>query len=229
MCGIFGFITKNGHGPDPQRLREIARVTQRRGAHAFGLAWLGADNRIRTFKRPGPATDNLDDLDLCRGASIVLGHCRWATHGAPDQNANNHPHPAGRGWLVHNGVVINHRELVARYGLATQTECDSEVLGLLMAKLPGSLLRRGVLTAGASHGALAILGLWRNPARLLVLRRGKPLHFGETRQGFYFASLPQGLPGRVQAVANHYAGLLTHEGSLRIECNAIRRPQAAAA
>ncbi len=217
MCGIFGFITKNGHGPDPQRLREIARVTQRRGPHAFGMAWLGADNQIRTFKRPGPATDNLDDMDICRGAGIVLGHCRWATHGAPEQNANNHPHPAGRGWMVHNGVVVNHHLLRSCYGLETQTECDSEVLGLLMAKFPGSILRRGVLTAGASDGALAILGVWRNPARMLVMRRGKPLHFGETRHGFYFASLPQGLPGRVYAMRNCSAYLLSHDDGMWME------------
>ena len=227
MCGIFGFITIDGRGPDLRRLREIATVTQRRGAHAFGLAWLGTDNQIRTFKRPGAATDDLGDLNQCRGASIVLGHCRWATHGAPEENANNHPHPAGRGWLVHNGVVLNHRELVTQYGLAPQTECDSEVLGLLMAKIPGSLLRRGGLTVGASDGPLAILGIWRNPARLLVVRRGKPLHFGQTKHGFYFASLPEGLPGRGQAVVDHYTGMLTQNGGLQIERTSLGRLRAA--
>ena len=73
MCGIFGFITRDGDGPSISRLRRIAAVTERRGAHAFGLAWLDASNQIRTFKRPGAATDCLGDLSQCRGASVVLG------------------------------------------------------------------------------------------------------------------------------------------------------------
>lgn len=49
-----------------------------------------------------------------RGALALIGHCRWATHGSPADNRNNHPHPAGRGWIVHNGVVFNHGELAER-------------------------------------------------------------------------------------------------------------------
>ena len=79
-----------------------------------------------------------------------------------------------------------------------RTQCDSEVLGLLMARFPGALGLRAARAAEAAEGGrLAILGLWRKPARLLVVRSGNPLSFGETAGGFYFASLPEGLPGRV--------------------------------
>ena len=209
MCGIFGFITKNGSGPDLARLKRIAVQTQQRGHHAFGLAWLAPDGAIHTFKRPGPATANLDDLDACRGATVVIGHCRWATHGDPQQNRNNHPHPAGRGCLVHNGVVTNHKSLLRRFRLMPQTECDSEVLGLLMARFPGALGLRVAKTAEAAEGRLAMLGVWRNPARLLVVRHGNPLHFGETKGGFYFASLPEELPGKVIPIRDRYTGVLT--------------------
>jgi len=211
MCGIFGFITKGGRGPDLARLKRIAMETELRGHHAFGLAWLGADGRLRTFKRPGPATANLGDLDACRGATAVIGHCRWATHGDPQKNRNNHPHPAGRGWLVHNGVVANYAQLVRRYRLAPRTQCDSEVLGLLMARFPGPLGLRAARTAEVAEGRLALLGVWRNPARLLVVRNGNPLWFGESPDGFYFASLPGGLPARVIAVADGHANELTFD------------------
>ena len=68
MCGLLGYITQDGSGPDLARLRRIAAVTQTRGHHAFGLAWLAPDGSIHTFKRPGPATANLGDLQRCRKA-----------------------------------------------------------------------------------------------------------------------------------------------------------------
>jgi glutamine---fructose-6-phosphate transaminase (isomerizing) len=210
MCGIFGFITKNGKGPDLARLRRIAAETQRRGHHAFGLAWIGDDGVIHTYKRPGPVTANLGDVDKCRGALAVIGHCRWATHGRPEDNRNNHPHPAGRGWFVHNGVVFNHDSLVRRFQLIPKTQCDSEVLGLLMARFPGALGMRAARAAEEADGNLAILGLWRNPTRLVIARNGNPLCFGETNGGFYFGSLPEGLPGKVASLNDQYAGVLTY-------------------
>lgn len=68
-------------GPDLARLKTIACVTEQRGTHAFGLAWLTASGRLEMFKRPGAASARLSDLDRCRDAVAVIGHCRFATHG----------------------------------------------------------------------------------------------------------------------------------------------------
>jgi glucosamine--fructose-6-phosphate aminotransferase (isomerizing) len=212
MCGIFGFLSTDGRGPDLARLRRIAAETETRGRHAFGLAWIDADGAIQTFKRPGAATANLADLDACRHAVAAIGHCRWATHGDPEDNRNNHPHPAGRGWLVHNGVVRNYHELVRRYGLHPKTDCDSEVLGLLMMRRAGPLVERAAWAVARTEGPLALLGLWRSPVRLLVVRRGNPLCFSETPGGFYFASLPAGLPGKVFSITDEYTSVLRLEG-----------------
>ncbi|MCX7669674.1 MAG: class II glutamine amidotransferase [Anaerolineae bacterium] len=224
MCGIFGFLSTDGRGPDLARLRRIAAETETRGRHAFGLAWIDADGAIRTFKRPGAATAALGDLDACRHATAVIGHCRWATHGDPQDNRNNHPHPAGRGWLVHNGVVRNYAELLRRYGLRPRTDCDSEVLGLLMMRRAGPLVARAAWAVAQTEGPLALLGLWRSPVRLLVVRRGNPLCFSETPGGFYFASLPGELPGRVLSITDEYAGVLAYQdGELKHEVFSIER------
>lgn len=223
MCGIYGFISKNGRGPSLRLLREIATTTEQRGRHAHGLAWTTGQT-IETFKRPGAATDNLRDLDLVRGATALVGHCRWATHGTPEDNRNNHPHPASRGQIVHNGVVRNYLELASRHDLELHTSCDSEVLGLMIGRFDGRLLARAARMAQEARGDLAVLGIWTNPTRLLVVRDTRPLHFGETRDGFYFASLPEGLPGRVQSLKDHSVWVLAdHEAGLRINGGPIER------
>lgn len=221
MCGVFGFISKNGAGPDVARLKRIARITESRGRHAFGLAWED-DGGICTFKRPGAASLRLRDLDRVRGTQAVIGHCRWATSGLPEDNWNNHPHPAGRGWLVHNGIVENHLELIDEFDLDIQTECDSEVLGMLMLRAGGSILDRARYMRAETAGTMAVLGLWVNPVRMLILRSGRPMHFGEDDRGFYFASLAPQLPSRVFALKDEKAYLLTPEdGNLWMESKVL--------
>jgi glucosamine--fructose-6-phosphate aminotransferase (isomerizing) len=201
MCGVFGFVSYDGKGPNIQRLAKIAAVTMRRGPHAFGFAWLDFDGRLRMFKRTGRIVDHLGLLAMAKRARILVGHCRFATHGSPKNNGNNHPHPADGGWLVHNGQVGNHEELAAEYDLWPTSECDSEVLGLMIAGTRGGLQKRVATTAAAVRGDLAMLGVWK-PGRMMAVRRGKPLHVGESRDGrrFYLGSLPQALPGTVEAV-----------------------------
>lgn len=78
-----------------------------------------------------------------------------------------------------------------------------------MARFPGTLGRRAAKTA---EGRLAMLGLWRNPTRLLVVRNGNPRSFGETKSAFFFGSLPGELPGRIVSITDAYAGVLTLDG-----------------
>lgn len=224
MCGVFGFVSHVGRGPQLQLLEVLAKVTQTRGPHAFGLAWLDRDGQLCTYKAPGAASDHLDAMFACRDAIAVIGHCRWATHGSPADNRNNHPHPSGTGWLVHNGVVTNYADLVARHRLPMESECDSETIGRLITHAGGSLLQRAVWAANQLEGTHAVLGLWRSPARLLMIRHGRPLHVGRGAAGYYFASLPTGLPGDVRPVADGTARLieLANHRPAKIDGTAVR-------
>lgn len=205
MCGVFGFVSYDGKGPSIKRLARIASVTMRRGPHSFGFAWLDWAGRMRMFKKTGRIVDHLGLLDMAKNARVLIGHCRYATHGSPENNLNNHPHPADGGWIVHNGVVRNHEELAAEYDLWPVTECDSEVLGLLIAGSRGSLMERCARTASVARGDLAVLGVWGHPARMVAVRSGNPLSIGEANDGerFYLGSLAEGLPGKVSEVPDN--------------------------
>jgi glucosamine 6-phosphate synthetase-like amidotransferase/phosphosugar isomerase protein len=161
---------------------------------------------------------------MAADARMLIGHCRFATQGSPSDNINNHPHPVDGGWLVHNGQVRHYRELVDFFDLYPVSSCDSEVLGLLIEQGKGGILdrcRSAVQVAVApeeppslfgSRQPLVLLGLWPRPDRLVAIRHGNPLHYGTTAQGYYLASLPDGLPGKVQAVKDQTACLFTRKG-----------------
>lgn len=192
----------------------MAHATEARGPHAFGFAWIDDAGRLRSFKQSGRITDCLGILGMARRARLLIGHCRYATHGSPADNENNHPHPADGGWYVHNGVIPAHGRLAHRYGLQLQTECDSELIGKLVETGRGTILARCREAARiCSAGPYAMLGLWSRPDRLVVARAGNPLHRGEDETGTYFGSLRGGLPGSPIAVPDRTISVFSPRGN----------------
>jgi glutamine---fructose-6-phosphate transaminase (isomerizing) len=205
MCGIFGFAAATPRRrANLKRLWAIARDTERRGNHAFGFAWIDGANELHAYKQTGAISQHLDTLDQLADAKLVIGHCRWATHGSPAVNDNNHPHAAGDGYVVHNGVIRSYRTINQRYRLRPTTECDSETLALLLATLNGSHAERLATALETIDPPAAVAALWPND--LLLARRGNPLAIGATDAGVYFASYSTRLPEHAKEVPD-LAGL----------------------
>lgn len=204
MCGVFGFIGGPKSGPSLKTLERVAIATQARGVDAFGFAWLDRRGRLRSYKQTGRISDALPLLAMLSEAKALIGHCRYATHGTPENNLNNHPHPCDGGWIVHNGVVARHEEINDYRGFHPVTECDTETLAMLVETMDGTLPGRcseAVAKVGAPN---VLLGLWR-PGRVIAVRNGNPLHYGIAREGVYLASLSSGLPGVVKMIADAQA------------------------
>ena len=206
MCGIFAYISKR-NTVDVDLLKAIAIDTERRGPHAFGFAWLEADNKMRMYKQEGRVSDESYMLDLCGQARVLIGHCRWATRGNPDDYRNNHPHECGSGYLVHNGTILRHQDVVRQKRLRVRTECDSEILcKLYERKRKGDALEKLARVIDAvdhKNNEIALAGIWNEPAKMAFFRRGKPLHFSETRDGIYIASYGTALPGKAYALTEN--------------------------
>jgi glucosamine 6-phosphate synthetase-like amidotransferase/phosphosugar isomerase protein len=203
MCAIFGFIASKNQPVDVDVLKRIVTANIGRGPHAFGLSWIDGRGVLHCFKQAGRLTDRLGVLAMARHARLLVGHLRYATHGDPAENVNNHPHPADGGWIVHNGVVTNYESLLSENGLWPVSECDSEAIGLLYERADGTRLRRMSDVIPQTSGGLAVMGLWTRPNALLVARRGNPLHAGLHKSGLYLATMERGLPGRVQALRDN--------------------------
>lgn len=212
MCGVFGFVSTSGEGPNFKILDNVAKATESRGRHAWGMAWIDSQGRMRTFKQTGKISDALALLRMAHDARILIGHCRYATQGDPDDNINNHPHPADGGWIVHNGMIPHYRQIVRDFDLHPVSACDSEVLGLLIEDAKGRLIDRCVTAAeSVPFAPLVIMGLWK-PGRLVAVRQDNPLSLGESSEGIWLASLANGLPGKVAAVLNNSAIEITKNG-----------------
>ena len=203
MCGIFGAI-KTGRGSlTLSTIANIAADQERRGPHAFGYAWLDADGRLHSYRQQGRISKNLHLLERMQGAKAIIGHTRYSTHGDPGHLINNHPHPSYGVWIVHNGVVSNHETLNRDFDLLPSSDCDSETLGLLIEALPGTLLDRVSETIDLvdNDAPLCIAGIWRAPNRVVMARRGNPLHKSLGKTGnVYFGSIGISLPGKAVEV-----------------------------
>ena len=159
MCGIFGWVgqPREGLGHAFKVFADtLARTTERRGMHATGIsAWFGG-NKTTLAKGPVRASEfvKTDAWEKALKAKAVIGHCRYATHGKPERNENNHPFKSGKWTLIHNGIVREYADILKAEGVKLESECDSETILRVFAK-----------GAKAGCGAAAGLQQWINAVK----------------------------------------------------------------
>lgn len=135
--------------------------------------------------------------------SAVVGHVRWATHGNPDDNRNNHPFVSrdGRYHMVHNGVLANHEDVDERYQLRRSGDCDSESLLRLVEKVGDA--RNGIATCiNQFQGTMAVVLLdARTGLVWAATNGGRPLWVCRLRdqRGWLLASTDRILKGGLKA------------------------------
>jgi glucosamine 6-phosphate synthetase-like amidotransferase/phosphosugar isomerase protein len=166
------------------------------------------------FKQTGRISSRLGILRMVEDAVMLIGHCRYATRGNAKDNLNNHPHSADGGWIVHNGTVHDYLIIEHQRGLSRISDCDSEILGRVIEDAEGTLLGRCVEAAQETVSDLAFAGIWARPARLAIVRRGKPV-FKRTieGEGLYFSSCNRALGGK--SMINGWAEEHTARGLMR--------------
>ncbi|MDQ1537684.1 MAG: hypothetical protein QOE58_2077 [Actinomycetota bacterium] len=165
----------------------LARL-EYRGYDSAGVA-LVAGEQVVTSKRAGKLANLVKALDEepLPESSTGIGHTRWATHGAPnDENA--HPHRGGADGklaLIHNGIIENFHGLRSRLvdeGVPFLSETDSEVVAHLLAR---SYEQHGDLTEAMRQivdelqGAFTLLAVHADqPGVVVGARRNSPLVVG---------------------------------------------------
>ena len=193
MCGIVGY---NGKNKAVDILLDGLSKLEYRGYDSAGVAI--RDEKIEIFKSKGKIVnlkDKLKDKEL--NGTCGIGHTRWATHGEPSEN-NAHPHISNDGnvTLVHNGIIENYQELIAKlakHGYKFYSETDTEVLANLIDYYykkykmgPMDAINRTMVRV---RGSYAIVVMFKEyPDEIWVARKDSPMIIGKASDGMYVAS-----------------------------------------
>lgn len=194
MCGIVGYL---GHREAYPIIINGLRRLEYRGYDSAGLVVMNG-TEFGLVKTKGKVSD-LEEKSgfLNNGATIGVGHTRWATHGEPN-DVNSHPHVSNNGEivLVHNGIIENYDTLkteLIQKGFVFHSETDTEVLVNLIQYLKDkdqlSLTDAVRYALNQVIGAYAIAVLDKeNPSEIVVGRLGSPLAIGIGENEFFIAS-----------------------------------------
>ncbi len=198
MCGIVGYISKNG-GSNSLRLGiEALKRLEYRGYDSAGFAvWDGVQNNIFCQKAVGRISKLEEKMNNNPNFSNpVILHTRWATHGGVTES-NAHPHCDCKNniYLVHNGIVENYQELkeeLTKEGHKFISQTDTEVIAHLIEKFfSGNLeeaVRKAVNLIKGTYG-IAVISK-DDPKKIVAARFGSPLLLGLGNEEYIIASDP---------------------------------------
>jgi glutamine---fructose-6-phosphate transaminase (isomerizing) len=192
MCGVIGYV---GHRQARDRLLKGLERLEYRGYDSAGICMLDGTG-LSSVRAVGKLSNLKGKINgHGAGATIGIGHTRWATHGrVTEQNA--HPLTAGdhaEVAIVLNGIIENHRELrraLVADGERFASETDAEVVAHLVRRLYDGCLVSAVRRARAQlEGHYAFIALHRDEPALLVGTRNQcPLLAGVGEGETFLAS-----------------------------------------
>jgi len=192
MCGIVGYL---GDLQATDVILSGLKKLEYRGYDSCGICFHDQNSdQFLTYKDKGRVNHLISDFNYNYVNHFGIGHTRWATHGAPN-HLNSHPHASasGRFVIVHNGVIENYKELIARYipAVSFASETDTEVIANLIEYFAGSypvdLAIRKTLAILEGSYALLIIDT-RNPKVLYAGKNKSPLLCGYRNDGVCLAS-----------------------------------------
>jgi glutamine---fructose-6-phosphate transaminase (isomerizing) len=192
VCGIIGYV---GNRPAKELLLHGLERLEYRGYDSAGIAL--RENGSLEYVR---AVGNLQFLKDAAGpngskSNHGLGHTRWATHGAVNEQ-NAHPLTGcedGRIAIVLNGIIENYRELketLLAEGHKFSSETDAEVVvHLIEHNYNGDLLEAVRAVYGRLEGHFAFVVIHHDQPDLLIgARRQCPLVVGVGDGEMFLAS-----------------------------------------
>jgi len=123
MYAIDGKLTNT----DILQINKMLTLGKQINNNGFGL--FNEEGKI--YKSPEMYRNSLFSrhiLEKFNNSQFIVSHNRLATTGKTKKN-NTHPFKVGRFIFCHNGILINHQELIRKYKITPESYTDSIVIG----------------------------------------------------------------------------------------------------
>lgn len=183
MCGIFGQVSKTKI--NKRKLKKLVKHSEQRGVDSSGLLWLNG-----TKYRVGRADYNIKKLLKSVKpfeSKVVLGHSRLITNGLDD----NQPVVRDNLCVIHNGIIVNEKEVWDKTNLERKLKIDSELIVAIASKhltSGGSVSEIPKEVFSVCRGVVTCALMVPEDGKILLFSNNGSLYIGEIGTDKYFAS-----------------------------------------
>jgi len=183
MCGIFGIISKDH--VNPSQIERLAKHSQQRGIDSSGLIYF-KDGKYAIERSDYKITKLINKKDWI-DSPIVLGHSRLVTNGLHD----NQPVVRDGIFLLHNGIIVNEKDLWKTLTVEKKYSIDSEVIigialeclknGVALDDLPEIILKK-------CKGTISAILAFPSKGKMFLFSNNGSLYVGKVLNDYIFAS-----------------------------------------
>lgn len=193
MCGIFGIVAVNTRLTN-DRVSDMMvlmyKQIKSRGMDASGFA-LKSGNLLSIYKTPNSPSYLLrqpefnDEIKRMKKSFAFIGHSRMSTNGDRLNNVNNQPVHNNDIVAIHNGIIINHAELLDSKFIYSASELDSAVIP--------DFLQNEQKTEGILRAARNLLARVEGVVNMAVLYKSKDILLLSSNNGSLYSMLDETL------------------------------------
>lgn len=183
MCGIFGQISSGKI--NKENFEKLVKHSEQRGVDSSGLIYY--DNNRYKISRADYNIEKLLNKLKPYNSHIVLGHSRLITNGLGD----NQPVIRDNICAIHNGIIVNEKEIWEKLTVQRKYQIDSEVIVAIAEehlKNSGELAELPKKILSLCRGVVACALLLPQYGKLLLFSNNGSLYVGYRDEDIYFAS-----------------------------------------
>jgi len=183
MCGIFGQIAKEKINRD--NFIKLVKHSEQRGVDSSGLIQYSNDSY--KIDRADFNIEKLLRKVKSYDSNVVLGHSRLITNGLGD----NQPVIRDNICAIHNGIIVNEKEIWDTLIIERKLKIDSEVIVAIASehlKNGGNIKEIPNQVLSLCRGVVACALVIPNKGKLLLFSNNGSLYIGEIGEDKYFAS-----------------------------------------
>lgn len=183
MCGIFGQVATSY--VNRKNLEMIVRHSEQRGMDSSGLIYY--DNSEYKVSRADYKVEKLLHKVKPYDSKVVLGHSRLITSGLGD----NQPVVRDDICVIHNGIIVNEKEVWSQINTKRKLQIDSEVIVAIAEEhltLGGDVQELPQKVLALCKGVIACALVLPKFGKILLFSNNGSLYIGSSESGLYFAS-----------------------------------------